>query len=150
MSKRIRVFAASDVAEHNSASSCWVARQGKVYDVTSFLVDHPGGDDLILKYAGKDVEDIMKDGDEHEHSESAYDMLSEFLIGRVGAGEMVVRDDWVPPDDFHPENTDQAQDYEKNMFLDLRKPLMRQMWNANFRYALCQLYDCILGLCCSL
>jgi len=71
-------------------------------------------------------------------------MLDEFLIGRVGAGEMLVRDDWVAPDDFHPENTDSAQDYEKNLFLDLRKPLMPQIWNANFRYALRQISDNIV------
>jgi hypothetical protein len=95
-------------------------------------MDHPGGEEFILKHAGKDVEDAMKE--EHSHSESAYDMLDEFLIGRLGAGENVVSDDWVATDDFTPEDTDEAADYEKNQFLDLRKPLMRQMWNCNFRH----------------
>lgn len=40
--------------------------------------------------------------------------------------------DWEATDDFHPEDTDEAKDFEKNQFLDLRKPLMRQMWDANF------------------
>jgi len=31
-----------------SLKSCWVTRDGNIYDVTEFLVDHPGGDDLIL------------------------------------------------------------------------------------------------------
>jgi 4-hydroxysphinganine ceramide fatty acyl 2-hydroxylase len=97
-------------------------------------MDHPGGEELILKHAGKDVEDAMKDTEEHEHSESAYGMLDEFLIGRLGARENVVSDDWVATDDFTPEDTDEAADYEKNQFLDLRKPLMRQMWNCNFRH----------------
>ena len=42
--------------------------------------------------------------------------------------------DWEATDDFHPDNTDSATDYEKNQFLDLRKPLFMQMWRANFRY----------------
>jgi len=109
-----------------------VSRDGKVYDVTSFLVDHPGGDDLILKHAGKDVEEVMKDANEHEHSESAYEMLSEHVIGRLGAEETIVSEDWEATDDFHPNETDQTKDYEKNHFLDLRKPLLRQVWNANF------------------
>lgn len=133
MSKRIRIFTPSDVAEHNTEESIWVSYQGKVLDVTSFLPDHPGGEEFILRHAGKDVEDVMKDADEHVHSESAYDMLEEFVIGRLGAGEMVVSDDWVPADDFHPDNTDEEKDFEKNQFLDLRKPLFRQMWYANFR-----------------
>ena len=92
MSKRIRIYTTEDLAEHASSSSCWVARDGKVYDVTKFLDDHPGGDDLVLKYAGKDIGEVMKDPEEHEHSESAYDMLEEFLIGRLGQGESVVSD----------------------------------------------------------
>ena len=139
MSKRIRIYTTSDVLQHNSESSCWVTYRGKVLDVTSFIMDHPGGEELIVKHAGKDVENAMKDAEEHEHSESAYDMLSEFLIGRLGAGENVVSDDWVATDDFSPEDTDEAADYEKNQFLDLRKPLMRQMWDCNFRHVLSSL-----------
>lgn len=44
--------------------------------------------------------------------------------------------DWEAPDDFHPETTDEVRDFEKNQFLDLRKPLLRQVWEANFRCAL--------------
>ena len=90
MSKRVRIYTAEDVAAHNSSSSCWVLRDGKVYDVTSFLPDHPGGDDLILKHAGKDIGQAMKDPDEHDHSESAYDMLAEYIVGRLGTDESIV------------------------------------------------------------
>jgi 4-hydroxysphinganine ceramide fatty acyl 2-hydroxylase len=84
MSKRTRIYTIDDVTVHRSLDSCWVARNGKVYDVTHFLSDHPGGDDLILKYAGQDIGEIMKNPNEHDHSESAYDMLDEFIIGRIG------------------------------------------------------------------
>jgi len=103
-----------------------------VYNVTQFLNDHPGGDDFILKYAGQDIEETMKDKDEHDHSEAAYDMLDEYLIGRLGTNSTTVNDDWEATDDFHPEDTDEAKDYEKNQFLDLRKPLLRQVWQANW------------------
>ncbi|KAF8898601.1 FMN-dependent dehydrogenase-domain-containing protein [Infundibulicybe gibba] len=43
------------VAEHNSTNSCWVIIQNKVYDVTDFLSEHPGGAQIILKYAGRDA-----------------------------------------------------------------------------------------------
>lgn len=92
MSKRIRIFTAEDVATHKSTTSCWITRHGKVYDVTPFVHDHPGGDDLLLKYAGQDVEEVMKDRIEHEHSESAYDMLEEYTIGRIGNEESTVSD----------------------------------------------------------
>jgi len=92
MSKRIRIYTTEDVAAHTQPSSCWVSRAGKVYDVSGFLSDHPGGDDLILAHAGKDIEELMKDRLEHEHSESAYSMLDEYVIGRLGTKESIVRD----------------------------------------------------------
>lgn len=62
----------ASVAEHNSKDSCWVIVHGKAYDVTEFLpgkwfsplcahrtkltlIEHPGGQKIILKYAGKDA-----------------------------------------------------------------------------------------------
>ncbi|KAJ7857257.1 hypothetical protein B0H14DRAFT_2578407 [Mycena olivaceomarginata] len=135
MSKqRVRIYTAEDVSAHKSQSNCWLSHRGKVYNVSKFVNDHPGGDDIILKYAGKDVSGVMagKEGESHEHSDSAYDMLDEYQIGRLGTEESIVRDDWEAPDDFHPEETDSAEDYKKNEFLDLSKPLIRQVWEGHF------------------
>ncbi|KAF4605342.1 Cytochrome b5 domain-containing protein 1 [Pleurotus pulmonarius] len=48
-------YSLGQVAQHNTSSSCWVIIHNKVYDVTDFLRDHPGGAQIILKYAGKDA-----------------------------------------------------------------------------------------------
>lgn len=40
--------------------------------------------------------------------------------------------DWVATDDFHPDDTDVAADFEKCEFLDLRRPLLRQVWEGRF------------------
>lgn len=69
-----------------------MSRNGKVYDITRFLPDHPGGDDIVLKFAGKDIGAAMKDVNEHEHSESAYEMIEDFAVGRIGAPETIVSD----------------------------------------------------------
>lgn len=130
--KRVRIFTSEDLKEHASPESCWVARDGKVYDVTQFLPDHPGGDDLILNYAGNDVGEIMKDSTEHDHSDSAYSMLDGFLIGRLGPSAGIVDENWVPSENFQPDETDVSTDYEKNLFLDLRQPLLPQFFYANF------------------
>lgn len=89
-SRTVRIFTREDLVDHSNTSSCWISRNGKVYDVTSFLQDHPGGDDLILNYAGKDVGEIMKNPDEHDHSDSAYEMLEEYCIGRLGTDALIV------------------------------------------------------------
>jgi L-lactate dehydrogenase (cytochrome) len=45
----------AEVAKHSSKDSCWVIIHGHAYDVTQFLPEHPGGQKIILKYAGKDA-----------------------------------------------------------------------------------------------
>ena len=71
----------AEVRSHNSDKSCYVTIGTKVYDVTEFLEGHPGGPELILEYAGQDVEAILKDEISHSHSDSAYEILEENLIG---------------------------------------------------------------------
>lgn len=44
-----------EVKKHNTKSDCWVIVHGKVYDVSDFISEHPGGIAVILKYAGKDA-----------------------------------------------------------------------------------------------
>ena len=150
VSKRSRIYTEEDLAAHKSPTSCWISRGGKVYDVTTFLADHPGGEELILDHAGQAVDEVMANPDEHDHSDSAYEILGEYVIGRLVHGENTVRDgallvrvwldsrikclsDWEATDDFHPDDTNLAEDFERNQFLDLRRPLLRQVWEGNFR-----------------
>ena len=44
-----------EVAKHNKGDDCWVIIHGRAYDVTDFMPEHPGGPNVILKYAGKDA-----------------------------------------------------------------------------------------------
>ena len=52
----MKVFSMDEVAKHNTKDSCWLVISGKVYDITSFLPDHPGGKKAPLIYAGGDAE----------------------------------------------------------------------------------------------
>jgi L-lactate dehydrogenase (cytochrome) len=49
------MLSGQEVAKHNSRQSCWVVIKGKAYDLTTFLDDHPGGANSILRYGGKDA-----------------------------------------------------------------------------------------------
>ncbi|KAG9289009.1 hypothetical protein G9A89_015558 [Geosiphon pyriformis] len=77
------IYTREEVAKHNTPTDLWVINQNKVYDMTEFVLDHPGGADLIEKWAGKDVTSVMLDADQHEHSQVAYDVLAELCIGKL-------------------------------------------------------------------
>ncbi|KAI4970603.1 cytochrome b5-like [Hordeum vulgare subsp. vulgare] len=81
------LFSPSDVSLHASTKDCWVVIHGKVYDVTKFLEDHPGGEDVLLHAsASGDATEAFEDVG---HSTSAISMMSSYLIGSIK--------DYVPP-----------------------------------------------------
>ncbi len=38
----------------------------------------------------------------------------------------------MPTEDFHPDETLPEEDFKRHEFLDLSKPLLRQVWESNF------------------
>ncbi|KAL9258252.1 Cytochrome b5-like protein [Drosera capensis] len=75
-----KVFSFEQISAHNSAKDCWLLINGKVYDVTKFLEEHPGGDDVLLSATGKDA---TVDFEGVGHSESAKAMLKDYYVGEV-------------------------------------------------------------------
>ncbi|KAI9295526.1 hypothetical protein K502DRAFT_315692 [Neoconidiobolus thromboides FSU 785] len=51
----LKQLSLEEISKHNSATDCWCIIYDKVYDLTQFLGEHPGGKNIILKYAGKDA-----------------------------------------------------------------------------------------------
>jgi hypothetical protein len=49
---QLTTISADELQKHASESDCWLAIHGKVYDVTNYLVDHPGGLDVMMEHAG--------------------------------------------------------------------------------------------------
>lgn len=80
-SRTLPTFTRAEVESHRSEKDCYVTLGDNVYDITDFVDSHPGGPELVLDWAGKDVTAILKDEDSHRHSESAYEILEESLVG---------------------------------------------------------------------
>ncbi|KAH7079603.1 hypothetical protein FB567DRAFT_595595 [Paraphoma chrysanthemicola] len=67
-----------DVAAHSTKDDLWVIIHGQVYDVTKYVRDHPGGEDILVDVAGKVA---SEEYDEVGHSEDADEILKGYLIG---------------------------------------------------------------------
>jgi len=73
-----KIVTAEELKAHSSKSSLYALIQGKVYDVTKFVDEHPGGDEVILAEAGKDATEAFEDVG---HSDEARALLPDMLVG---------------------------------------------------------------------
>lgn len=77
----------ADVAKHNTAQDCYMAINGKVYDITSYFGSHPGGDSYLLESCGIDATSafVSKGGEGSDHSRYAYDLLKNYYVSDLAA-----------------------------------------------------------------
>ncbi|KAJ3217280.1 Cytochrome b5 [Dinochytrium kinnereticum] len=78
-----KVFQWSDVSAHNTREDCWMVVDKKVFDVTKFLDEHPGGEEVLLEQAGSDATEAFE---EIGHSDDARDLLKKFYVGELADG----------------------------------------------------------------
>merc|ERR1712119_88933 len=82
--KGLKTFSLEEVAEHTIAKgedkSIWTVVHDRVYDVTKFLDEHPGGEEIMIENAGIDSTEAFEDVG---HSSDAREMLKEYYIGEL-------------------------------------------------------------------
>ncbi|KAF8950481.1 hypothetical protein BGZ46_004491, partial [Entomortierella lignicola] len=93
-------FTKADLAQHSSKTDLYVAIHGKVYDISSFIDEHPGGEEVLIDEAGRDATESFEDVG---HSEEARDILSKYYVGEF--------------------KTDGSVDKEKKTFASTPKPI---------------------------
>jgi cytochrome b involved in lipid metabolism len=77
-------FTMEEVAKHNSQQDCWLVIGNKsnggpkVYDISKYLNEHPGGPEIMLDFAGKDADDMFED---IGHSTGAREKLRTLYVG---------------------------------------------------------------------
>jgi len=73
-------FSLTEVATHNEKKSTWIVIHDNVYDVTKFLEEHPGGEEVLLEQGGKDATESFEDVG---HSTDARDLMTQYHIGEL-------------------------------------------------------------------
>ena len=83
---RSRIINLAEIAKHNSRENgVWFIIDGKVYDATPWLKDHPGGADILIRSGGKDVSRVFK---LTNHSTFAVEEAQNYQIGVVDPKEV--------------------------------------------------------------
>jgi cytochrome b involved in lipid metabolism/uncharacterized membrane protein len=73
---------AAEVAKHSTPQDCWSIVTGKVYDLTQWIPQHPGGPGVIEGMCGGDGTAAYEG--QHQGSSSAAAALAQFEIGTLG------------------------------------------------------------------
>lgn len=92
--KALRTYSQAQVLMHGSPEDLWMIVYNKIYDVTSFTDDHPGGAEVLFDCAGVDATDAF---DDVGHSQDAIDMLRPYLVGQLPAHECKRYGLFLPP-----------------------------------------------------
>merc|ERR1711863_258432 len=82
--KETKIFSLEEVEKHKQSSgddkSIWMVIHDKVYDVSKFLDEHPGGEEILIEHAGQDATEPFEDVG---HSTDARDMMKDYLVGEL-------------------------------------------------------------------
>ncbi|BAT87813.1 hypothetical protein LR48_Vigan09g165900 [Vigna angularis] len=78
MASNPKTLTFEEVSKHNHKKDCWIIVNRKVYDITPFLDDHPGGDEVLVTSTAKDA---TIDFEDVGHSDSAIEIMEKYYIG---------------------------------------------------------------------
>ncbi|KAI9168026.1 putative cytochrome b5 [Paramyrothecium foliicola] len=73
----------AQVSEKSNTEAAFIIIDQKVYDITNYFENHPGGDDILVEVLGQDASEAF-----HEvgHSKEAHEQLRNLLVGELEAG----------------------------------------------------------------
>jgi cytochrome b involved in lipid metabolism len=82
-------FTAANVAEHNTKDDCWTIISGKIYDLSSYIPRHQGGDEIVRAcgtdgtslFTQRETNDGQEIGSGTPHSNNATSQLEQLYIG---------------------------------------------------------------------
>ncbi|CAL4162432.1 unnamed protein product [Meganyctiphanes norvegica] len=87
---QLPIYTLAEVQNHDIMSDCWIILYDKVYDVTDFMMEHPGGEELLMEHAGRDATLSFRGVG---HSAAAIQSLTEYLVGILPQEERIFSGD---------------------------------------------------------
>lgn len=76
----VKNYTLDDIKKHRDSKSTWVILHHKLYDLTRFLEEHPGGKEILREQDGGDATENFEDVDD---STDAGKLFKAYVIGEV-------------------------------------------------------------------
>ncbi|XP_032373917.1 cytochrome b5 type B [Etheostoma spectabile] len=76
----VQYYTLEEIRAHNVSTDSWIIIHDKVYDITGFLEEHPGGEEVLLEQAGADATESFEDVG---HSTDARELLQQYYLGEL-------------------------------------------------------------------
>lgn len=102
MASENTIFRLEEVKSKCDSKNTWIVIHNSVYNVTEFLNEHPGGEEVLLEQAGRDASEAFEDVG---HSSDARDMMKKYKIGELAEEDRVSiekKSPWVSSNDDSP------------------------------------------------
>jgi len=77
-------YTREEVKKHHDNQSSWIIIHNSIFDVTQFLNEHPGGEEVLLEQAGRDGSEAFEDVG---HSSDARELMLKYKIGEIVESE---------------------------------------------------------------
>merc|ERR1711893_512022 len=80
LSKMAKQITLEELSKHKNAKELCIAIHNKVYDVSKFLEEHPGGEEVLLEQGGDYATESFEDVG---HSTDARELMAQYEIGEL-------------------------------------------------------------------
>ena len=89
----VREITLDELAEHDSEDSCWKAINGRVYDITDYIPNHPTPPHVIANWCGQESTEAWDGiGGGSGHSATAAAMLERYRVGVLAGSGLTAED----------------------------------------------------------
>eukprot|EP01092_Planopodium_desertum_P005149 TRINITY_DN21657_c0_g1_i1.p1 TRINITY_DN21657_c0_g1~~TRINITY_DN21657_c0_g1_i1.p1 ORF type:complete len:150 (+),score=11.55 TRINITY_DN21657_c0_g1_i1:32-481(+) len=89
-SSDVRIISKEELAKHKTREDLWVTIHGRVFNVTNFAEEHPGGDEVLLEWAGDASDEPSKAFDDIMHSQQAIDLMKQYYVGNLEGAKVTI------------------------------------------------------------
>nr|CAD7417581.1 unnamed protein product [Timema poppensis] len=75
-----KLYKRDEVAKENNGETTLIIIHNSVYNVTAYLKEHPGGEEVLLEQGGKDATEAFEDVG---HSLDARELMDNYKVGEL-------------------------------------------------------------------